>query len=95
MLVTAGESSVRTGEDAPFFALRPEAIHLAAGGSYDNTFSAEIKETIYLGQSVKAKAESGGLELNLSLSVSEFRGLKAGEPVAFGFNAADTALIYD
>lgn len=44
---------------------------------------------------MKAKAESGGLELNLSLSVSEFRGLKAGEPVAFGFNAADTALIYD
>jgi putative spermidine/putrescine transport system ATP-binding protein len=94
--ITADASAVRTHEDAPYFALRPEAIHLVSEGqSYDNTFKAQVKESIYLGQSVKSKAEAGGLELNLNLSVSEYRNLKEGESVTFGFNAADTALIYD
>lgn len=80
----------------PFFALRPEAIHIAKeGGVYDNVFSARITESIYLGQYVKCKAEAGGLTLNITLNVAEFRALAEDKQVRCYFNAKDTALLYN
>lgn len=88
-------SRLSTGDREPFFALRPEAIHIAQDGTYDNVFTATITESIYLGQYVKCKATVADLTLNITLDVNEFRALGADKRVRFYFNAKDTALLYN
>ncbi len=89
--------TAKSSEAAPFFALRPEAIHLLTAGaqSRGNVFEAEITENIYLGQYVKCKAEVGKLVLNITLDVREFRGLGDERKVKFTFAPQDTAILYD
>lgn len=87
--------SIKSQDTNPFFALRPEAIHLAKEGSaYDNTFEAELTESIYLGQYVKAKAKVGSLLLNVTLDVREYRALDLTQKVKFCFDAEHTAILY-
>ncbi|MGN0903135.1 MAG: ABC transporter ATP-binding protein [Succinivibrio sp.] len=78
-----------------YFALRPEAIHLAdSKAEDDNVFTAVIEESIYLGQYVKCKARTGDLSLNITLNVQQFRNLPGDRHVRFAFNPAQTAILY-
>ena len=88
---------IRESEKEPFFALRPEAIHLLTEGmqSKGNIFEAEITENIYLGQYVKCKAKAGTLVLNITLDVGEFRQLEGKRRVRFTFDPTDTAILYE
>lgn len=89
-------SAAKQKESSPFFALRPEDIHLLASNdqSRGNVFEAEITESIYLGQYVKCKADVGKLELNITLDVGDFRKLGAQRKVQFTFAPEDTAILY-
>lgn len=94
-LLKAETSSINANEKEPYFALRPEDIHLAEDNlNYDNTFEASLVESIYLGQYVKAKAQVQDLSLNITLDVREFRNLKDLKHVKFYFDANHTALLY-
>ncbi|MGN1280844.1 MAG: ABC transporter ATP-binding protein [Succinivibrio sp.] len=87
--------SVKYGEKDPYFALRPEAIHLCDDpGIKENCFEATITESIYLGQYVKCKAIAGSLNLNVTLDVTKFRELPPSKQVRFCFEAENTAIIY-
>ena len=89
-------TTIKNQDPNPFFALRPEAIHLVKEGqTYDNTFKAVIDENIYLGQLVKAKAKVGNLSLNVTFSVHDFRELDLTKPVLLGFDANHTAILFE
>lgn len=94
-VIEALTKEIKSDDVNPFFALRPEAIHIAKDGvQYDNTFEAKVSESIYLGQYVKAKAQVGTLSLNVTIDVREYRQLDLEKNVKFCFDAKHTAILY-
>lgn len=78
-----------------FFALRPESIHLAEDGvKHANEFAVEMKESIYIGDSVKIKGAVKDVILNINLSVKEYRKLKDNKEIRFYFHPEDVAVLY-
>lgn len=79
-------------------AIRPESIYLAEDGkSYENEFYAVIEESVYVGDSVKIKARAKKKVLNMTLSVKEFRILKAKgmKELHFYCNREDITILYE
>ena len=60
-VLRSDSNAVKATDKNPFFALRPEDIHLKTDSN--------AHESIYLGQYVKAKAQAGNLSLNVTLDV--------------------------
>lgn len=87
----AEEVDVNRG--AGLMALRPECIHI--GKNMANTFLADLTQSSYVGDCVKLKGVSGDMELNIRLSVIEYRSLTSTEQVLFGFDPQACSLIYD
>lgn len=94
-ILVTDTKSAKTNVSDPYFALRPEDIHLYEEGSTsDNFFEATVSESIYLGQYVKAKATVGALSLNITLDVRAFRKLDLSQKVKFCFDSKHTAILY-
>lgn len=69
-VLRSDSNAVKATDKNPFFALRPEDIHLKTdSNAHENTFKAKLVESTYLGQYVKAKAQAGNLSLNVTLDV--------------------------
>lgn len=95
-VLRSDSNAVKATDKNPFFALRPEDIHLKTdSNANENTFKAKLVESIYLGQYVKAKAQAGNLSLNVTLDVREFRNLNPDMSCEFSFSPEHTAIIYN
>ncbi len=95
-VLRSDSNAVKATDKNPFFALRPENIHLKTdSNAHENTFKAKLVESIYLGQYVKAKAQAGNLSLNVTLDVREFRNLNPDMSCEFSFSPEHTAIIYN
>lgn len=95
-VLRSDSNAVKATDKNPFFALRPEDIHLKTdSNAHENTFKAKLVEIIYLGQYVKAKAQAGNLSLNVTLDVREFRNLNPDMSCEFSFSPEHTAIIYN
>ena len=95
-VLCSDSNAVKATDKNPFFALRPEDIHLKTdSNAHENTFKAKLVESIYLGQNVKAKALAGNLSLNVTLDVREFRNLNPDMSCEFSFSPEHTAIIYN
>ncbi|MDY2627165.1 MAG: ABC transporter ATP-binding protein [Lachnospiraceae bacterium] len=84
--------AVQVGKTEGMITLRPECIHLKE--NQDNTFTARLKENVYIGECVKIKGLAGKQLLNINLSVSEYRKLNPAAPVTFGFDKNAVSIIY-
>lgn len=78
-------------------AIRPESIHVADNATHENTFTAEIKESIYIGECVKIKADAHDKTLNMTLGVRQFRLLteQGIQTLSFYCNPGDITMIYE
>ncbi len=78
------------------FALRPQSIHLVKDDrEYDNNLILEIKDSVYLGDGVKSKAQFGTKEINITLTVEEYRELIGVKNVNFYFKPEDVSILYE
>ncbi len=78
------------------FALRPQSIHLVKDDTeYDNNLILEIKDSVYLGDGVKSKAQFGTKEINITLTVEEYRELIGVKNVNFYFKPEDVSILYE
>lgn len=77
-------------------ALRPESIKLSETCDGMNSFEAVIEESIYIGECVKVKARAKNKLLNMTMSVKDFRRIRAEgiKELQFSCNQDDITILY-
>lgn len=81
--------------DQHLIAVRPENIHVAKDGEkYINTFKATVLQTVYLGDGVNLKVAAKQKEINIKLSMEEYRLIEGRKNAIFYFNTDMVSVLY-
>ncbi len=78
-----------------YIAVRPENVQLTdEAGAYENILHVIVREKIYVGDSVKVKAETSyGEEMTIKASTRHTEMLSVGEEICVGWNSKDATLV--
>lgn len=93
----ASKKTINTAVKEAHVAIRPESIFLSSKEQKTNVFTAEIEESIYVGECVKVKARAKEKLLNMTLTVKEYRNIINNDTreLQFCCNQDDITILYE
>ncbi len=94
--IIVASKDVNKQADKAMFSLRPEYIKLATDTcKEENIFYVALKESVYLGETVKTQSVALDKKLNINLSVNEFRNLQDYSNIKMMFHPENVSIIYE